>query len=108
YTGNLTHNDFKKSIENAGYNLFKDKTRPNESQAEVSRQRSKEKLDKARSQMWWSWGLTIPIILWMIPDMVWGYTFLGGLGYDIGMIVLSVLVIFYAGWNTMKSAWASS
>jgi Cu+-exporting ATPase len=111
YTGDLTLQDFEKAVERAGYELLRDPEYSGESsqsKAEAKRQREQEKMDKARSRMWWAWGATIPIILWMFADMIWGYTFLGDLGYELGMIGLSSLVLFYPGWETMKSAWKSS
>jgi Cu+-exporting ATPase len=108
YTGNLTLDDFAQAVENAGYKLLREDSDAAQSNAEMEQTRKKDNLDKARSKMWLAWALTIPIILWMIPDMVWNYAFLGDLGYDIGMIVLSAVIIFYAGWDTVKSAWRSS
>lgn len=108
YSGNLTLDDFGKAIERAGYELLKEESESGLTKAEKKQKREQEKMDKARSNMWWAWGATIPIILWMFADMIWGYTFLGDLGYELGMIGLSSLVLFYPGWETMKSAWKSS
>ena len=108
YTGNLTMDDFEEAVERAGYSLLREESKTGQSKAEAKQQREQEKLDKAKSRMWWSWGLTIPIILWMIPEMIWSYTFLGELGYEIGMIALSGIVIFAPGWETIKSAWKST
>ena len=108
YAGDLTMDDFADAVERAGYSLLKEESEPGQSKAEARQQREQEKLDKAYSRMWWSWALTIPIILWMIPEMIWGYTFLGELGYEIGMITLSGVVIFAPGWETIKSAWKSA
>ena len=108
YTGGLTTEDFAQAVERAGYSLVKEESESGQSKAEAKKQREREKLDKAQSRMWWSWALTIPIVLWMIPEMIWGYTFLGELGYEIGMIALSGVVIFAPGWETIKSAWKSA
>jgi Cu+-exporting ATPase len=108
YTGNLTLDDFEQAVESAGYQLLRDESASGQSQAESHQQRSQNKLDKARSNMWWSWALTIPIILWMIPFMFWGYAFLGMAGMETGMILLSGAVIFIPGWETIRSAWKSA
>src|SRR5699024_3054405 len=78
------------------------------SQAESQQQRSQDKLAKAKGHMQWAWGLTIPIILWMIPHMFWGYAFGGMVVMEIGMILLSGAVIFIPGWETIRSAWKSA
>ncbi|MDR8390468.1 heavy metal translocating P-type ATPase [Aliifodinibius sp. S!AR15-10] len=108
YIGDLSLQDFEKAVDRAGYKLLKEESESAQTKAEAKRQREQEKLDKAESRMWWAWGATIPIILWMFADMIWGYTFLGSLGYELGMIGLSSLVLFYPGWETMKSAWKST
>jgi Cu+-exporting ATPase len=58
--------------------------------------------------MWWSWALTIPIILLMIPEMFAGYALGGAMVYQLLMIGLSSVVIFYPGWETLKGAWRSA
>ncbi len=108
YSGHLTWNDFDQAVERAGYKLLREESESGQTKAEAKQKREQEKMDKARSRMWWAWGATIPIVLWMFADMIWGYTFLGSLGYELGMIGLSSLVLFYPGWETMKSAWKSS
>ncbi len=108
YTGDLTLSDFEAAVASAGYSLLKEESETGQTKAEAQQQRDQEKLQKANSRMWWSWGLTIPIILWMLPEMVWGYTFLGELGYTAGMLLLSGIVIFVPGWETIRSAWKSS
>lgn len=109
YTDGLTDEDFRKAVESAGYKLREEQEDDSSAaKAEARREREKEKVEKARSRMVWSWALTIPIILWMIPEMIWGYRFLGGLGYEVGMIALSAVVIFVPGWETIRSAWKSA
>jgi len=51
-----------------------------------------------------SWGLTIPIILWMIPEMVFGIAWPNPILFNAGMIALAAPVLFYPGWTTYKSA----
>lgn len=108
YTGNITTQEFAKAIEQSGYKLLEEESDSEQSKAEAKQKREEKKLDKAKSRMWWSWALTIPIILWMIPDMIWGYTFLGDMTFEIGMVALSAIVIAVPGWETIKSAWKSA
>lgn len=108
YNGDLTLDDFGGAVKKAGYTLLKEETGAEKTEAETQQQRSQKKLDKAKSQMRWAWALTIPIMLWMIPHMVWGFAFLGMTGMQIGMILLSAVVIFGPGRETMRSAWNSA
>lgn len=108
YTGNITLGDFEEAIEDAGYTLLKEESASSQSKAEAKQQREREKLNTAKSRMWWSWALTIPVMLWMIPKMMWGYAFLGNSFFHIGMIALSGAILFGPGLDTMKSAWKSA
>src|SRR5699024_9871234 len=83
-------------------------TESGQTKAEAKQEREQQKLDTAWNKMWWSWALTIPIMAWMIPEMIWGYTFLGDIPFSIGMLVLSAVVIFIPGWETIKSSWKSA
>ncbi|MGA1875587.1 MAG: heavy metal translocating P-type ATPase [bacterium] len=105
--------DLAAAVDNLGYRVIRDETgRPEilraEAGVESEEDRDQRKVKAARQKMWWAWAVTIPIILWMIPEMLFGYTFLGRIGYQIGMIVLSSAVIFYPGLDTLKSAWKSA
>jgi Cu+-exporting ATPase len=108
YQGNLTLDDFDEAVSKAGYSLLREESKSGQSKAEAKQQREEEKLEKAKSRMWWSWALTIPIMLWMIPEMIWGYAFLGEIGFQVGMILLSGAAIFVPGKETMQSAWKSA
>ncbi len=74
--------------------------------------RQLEKMHQARAKMWWAWGLTAPIVLWMIPEMVFrewfAHSLLGPPAYDWGMVLLAGVVLFWPGLETMRSAWRSS
>jgi len=67
-----------------------------------------KKLKAARSKMWWAWGLTAPIILLMLPEMLAGMALGGEVVYHSLMIILSGAVILYPGWETLKGAWKSA
>ena len=108
YSGDLILDDFEEAVERAGYELLREESESGQTKAEAKQQREQQKLDTAWSNMWWSWGLTIPIMLWMIPEMIWGYAFLGEIGFAAGMIALSAIVIFGPGWETIRSAWKST
>lgn len=108
HNGDLGFKDFQSAVEKAGYDVLQEESSSGQSKAEAKQQREQEKLDTAWSNMWWSWALTIPIMLWMIPEMIWGYAFLGQIGFELGMIVLSSAAIFWPGWETMKGAWKSA
>lgn len=107
YDRDIAFDEFESAIKNAGYSVLKDQP-DSISKAEQSEQREANKLSKAKKDMIWSWGATIPMLIWMLPMWITGYMFLGMLGMEIGMILLSSFVIFVPGRETLVSALRSS
>ncbi len=107
YDRDIAFNEFERAIKNAGYSVLNDQS-DSISKAELSEKREADKLSKAKKDMIWSWGATIPMLIWMLPMWVSGYMFLGMLGMEIGMILLSSFVIFVPGRETLVSALKSS
>ncbi|TVQ20735.1 MAG: copper-translocating P-type ATPase, partial [Spirochaetaceae bacterium] len=66
--------------------------------------RDERKIRTARRNMWISWGITIPIIVWMLPEMIAGYAIGGMRAMHYGMVILSSLVLFIPGRETFRSA----
>lgn len=66
-----------------------------------------EELDKVKRRMLLSWAFTGPIMLWMIPHMFFGIMWPSHMIFNIGITVLSAPAIFWVGWPTIRSAWAS-
>jgi Cu+-exporting ATPase len=60
---------------------------------------------EARRRMLAAWAFTLPIIIWMLPEMLFQYAPFGHLAMHIGMIVLSAPVLLWPGWNTFKGSW---
>lgn len=101
YNGGIPPDVLQRAVEQAGYTLLM-KTEADQSD------RERENLKKARQKMWLSWGLTIPIVGWMLPEMIAGSSLGGVLLYRWAMIVLASAIIFFPGWATLQSAWKSA
>ncbi|GAF75749.1 unnamed protein product, partial [marine sediment metagenome] len=54
--------------------------------------------------MFWAWGFTVPVIAWMIPEMILGKAWPSRLVFDLGMVILATPVMFWIGWPTLRSA----
>lgn len=100
--GTVNDQALKEAVQAAGYDI---KDEDEEEEPDIT---AKKKLDAAYNKMWWSWALTIPIMLLMIPEMFAGYAPGGELVYQLLMIGLSAGVIFYPGLETLKGAWKSA
>jgi P-type Cu+ transporter len=96
--------DFVSAVDKAGYRVI------SETGAEKTDQidRDQAKMDTSKRKMWTAWAFTIPIILWMLPEMIFGYHFLGKIGFNIGMLVLAAGVLFIPGRETYRSAGKSA
>jgi Cu+-exporting ATPase len=99
--GSVPDELLKNAVQDVGYDIREEES---EDIPDVS---DNQKLQAAKNKMWWAWGLTIPIILWMLPEMIGGVTLGGEITYHAAMILLSAVVIFYPGWETLRGAWRS-
>ncbi len=64
-----------------------------------------KKVGEARRRMWGAWIFTIPIILWMIPDMFFGIMWPNMTVMHLGMIILAIPPLFVFGRRTFTTAY---
>ena len=98
--------DLQRAVEDAGYTL----RRPPDAGAEpgaMERERlarAERHLERARGRMRLAWLLTLPAVLWMIPEMLLGVKWPGALVFDLGMTLIAAAVLAVPGAATMRSA----
>lgn len=63
------------------------------------------KVRAARNRMLGSWLFTVPIMLWMIPEMLFGITWPSATAMHVGMIILAAPTLFIFGRPTFRSAY---
>lgn len=107
YDGDISMDDFAEVISKGGYTLVRDDTKTT-TKAEQAEEREQRKYDTARRNMLYSWIPTVLMVLWMLPMWIADYIFMGHVGMELGMILLSGFAIFLPGWETLKSAWRST
>jgi len=98
----IGYEEIKDVVEDVGYQVLgrEDKrTRFEEEEA-----RELQAFSTARRRALISWALTIPIMLWMIPEMMFGVSWPNSTVFNLGMIVIAAPILFYPGWTTYKSA----
>jgi Cu+-exporting ATPase len=86
--------DLRQAVTDVGYEV--------DSEEEVDR--TVEEMAEGRRNMIISWAFTIPIILWMIPEMILGIAWPTKIIFNLGMIVLATPGIFWVGRPTIVSA----
>lgn len=89
----------RSAIEAAGYRTSSPTTGQDE-----RLDRENRELAAARRRLIIAWGLTLPIIIWMLPEMLFHYAMFGHTTLHIGMVALAAPVLFVPGLATYRSA----
>jgi len=93
----------------AGYELVEPDTGLDRAARERERlQRDADKVRTARGRIVFAWALTVPVMVWMIPEMFFGIKWPSPLAFDLGMVVLALPVLFVVGRPTFVSGWRSA
>jgi len=89
------------AVERAGYNarpVDRTASRRRNAVEDAAHQRT-----AARRRAVLAWVLSIPIVAWMVPDMVFGIAWPSTLGFHLGMLLLAVPVVLVAGGPTLSA-----
>ncbi|MBN1580313.1 MAG: copper-translocating P-type ATPase [Anaerolineae bacterium] len=93
--------DFKQAVSEAGYEVRDmDETDAAEGEQEDE---SELKMRQARFRMRVAWAFTVPIALWMLPEMIFGLMWPNEVIFNLGMILLALPVLFWVGRRTYRS-----
>ncbi len=98
----IDYERIKKVIETTGYQVLG--IEEGAAKYEKVIEEEQRKFHEAKNRMWVAWAFTIPIIAWMIPEMVFGVAWPTRNIFNIGMILLAVPVLFWAGKETLLTA----
>lgn len=98
----ISYEGVKDVIEGVGYEVLGREIQRATFEEEEARER--EAFATARRRTLIAWALTIPIMVWMLPEMILGLSWPNPTVFNLGMIALAASVLFYPGWNTYRSA----
>ncbi len=96
--------DFRRAVVEAGYEVLPTA----EERAEEELSREVRKMQDARRRMLLAWAFTGPIILWMLPEMLFGVAWPNATIFKLGMLLLAAPVLFWVGLRTYVAAYKSS
>ncbi len=96
--------DFRRAVAEVGYEVLPTA----EEKAEEELSREVRKMQDARRRMLLAWAFTIPIILWMLPEMLAGLAWPNETIFKLGMLLLATPVLFWVGQHTYVAAWRST
>ena len=108
FTRDVSFEELAAAVEGAGYEI--------EPIAEADRgeaERSRLAETEARSReawrvMWTAWALTVPAMVWMLPEMFAGVRWPSPLVFDLGVTLLGAAVLGGPGGPTLRGAWRSA
>lgn len=91
------------AVEEAGFRVADTRQTLYGSAREDPTERDMKHLALARRRMVLAWIFVLPIIAWMIPEMVFGITWPNRVTFDIGMVILALPGLLLAGRGTLVS-----
>ncbi|MEI6171729.1 MAG: heavy metal translocating P-type ATPase [bacterium] len=71
-------------------------------------ERDVERARGARRRAAGAWGLALPILAWMIPEMAWGVMWPSPLVFHFGMLILAAPAVFIAGGPTLRAGFTAA
>jgi len=104
----IDYEGVKEVVENSGYQVLGREEGAAKYEKEIEEEQ--RKFHEAKMRMRVAWAFTIPIIVWMILEMILGQALPNPTiyarvhVYDIGMILLATPALFWAGKETILSA----
>ncbi len=98
----LDRKDFEEIVKNTGYEVIGFE---GDEKTEAEKDNDLKKVAEAKSKMWGTWLFTIPIILWMIPEMVFGIAWPNMTIFNLGMVLLAIPPLFVYGRRTFVTAY---
>src|SRR6056297_723408 len=98
--------DLEEIVRMSGYEVleFKDEDSSGKDRLNTA-EREKEKVASAKRKMIGTWAFTVPIMLWMIPEMFFGIAWPNMAIFNLGMIVLAIPPLFVFGRKTFITAY---
>ena len=98
----IDYEGIKAVIEGTGYTVLGREEGAAKYEKEIEEEQ--RKFHEAKMKMRVAWAFTIPIMVWMIPEMILGQAWPNEDVFNLGMILLAVPVLFWAGRETLLSA----
>ena len=96
----LNHATLEEAVTKAGYTVITETPEDDQDPSFLA-------LEEARKRFLLSWALTLPVLIWMIPAMFFDLVWPDHMTMHIGMLVLTIPVLFIAGRETLTSAFRS-
>jgi Cu+-exporting ATPase len=105
----VSDGDLTRAVSQAGYEVIEpsEMSDPPDTPDSAEQSRIEQKLQDSRFRMWAAWSFTIPIVVWMLLEMVFGIYWPSETVYDLGTVVLALPVLFWVGRKTYRSGFSA-
>ncbi|HDZ16804.1 MAG TPA: heavy metal translocating P-type ATPase, partial [archaeon] len=101
----LNYDDIAEVINNTGYSaLGREEIESISSKYDQEIENEERKFKTAKKRMLVSWLFVVPITIWMLVEMIGGIMWPNALIYNLGMIILALPPLFWAGYPTYFTA----
>jgi len=100
----IAFDELERAVADAGFTLVA--PRPMEDRAERERERlrrDEQRVALARRRMTVAWALTLPIMVWILPEMFFGTPWPSAAVFHVGLVILALPVLLGPGHETMAS-----
>ena len=95
--------DLAAAVARAGYAVREAPTEASVTPEDVA----EEKMRASRMRMLVAWAFTVPIIVWMVPEMLWGVMWPSHVAFNMAMIVLALPVLGIVGRRTYRAGFVA-
>ncbi len=102
--GAAGRDDFQEAVAEAGYEV---REVASGGVAALAEDETERKMRSARMRMLVAWAFTAPIILWMLPEMLFGLMWPSHTVFKLGMVVLALPVLAVVGRRTYRGGFAA-
>ncbi len=101
----LNYDDIAEVINNTGYSaLGREEIESISSKYDQEIENEEKKFKTAKKRMLVSWLFVVPITIWMLVEMIGGIMWPNREIYNLGMIILALPPLFWAGYSTYFTA----
>jgi len=100
--------ELRQAVLDAGYEVIVPEAEGAKDGEAAEMTREERNMRAARQRMRIAWAFTVPIVVWMLPEMIAGVAWPNELVFKLGMLALALPVLTWAGWRTYVAAWKTS
>ncbi|MGB9920927.1 MAG: heavy metal translocating P-type ATPase [Moorellales bacterium] len=103
--GAVADEDLRRAVTEAGYQVLEAPSRASVEggrEGKAGEDEAQRQVREARRRLVAAWAFTLPLIVWMLPEMFWGVMWPTQTVFRLGMILLALPVLVWVGRDTYR------